>query len=224
MKKLLLVVAFAAVGTIAFAQKPSTGNITVEIGLSSVLGTPVSANNPAGVPVGVLKGRYFMSDDMAIRGSFGFGTGSNTTTAANTEETVTKTTGFALGAGIEKHLAGTSKLSPYIGAEIGFGIASGSTEITNLGGTAGDKQTTTGGGNTNIRLNTMLGADYWIVEKVYVGAELGMTLFGTSSISDTEVETTAGGNTVKNTFKGTSSSTFGIAPNALGMVRIGMMF
>lgn len=224
MKKLLLVVAFAAVGTIAFAQKPTSGNKTVEIGLSSVIGTPVSANNPAGVPVGVLKGRYFMSDNMAIRGSFGVGMGSTTTTAANTEETVTKTTGFAIGAGIEKHLAGTSKLSPYIGAELGFGIASGSTEITNFGGTAGDKQTTTGGGTSNLRLNAMLGADYWIVEKVYIGAELGMTLFGSSTVADTEIETTAGGATAKVTVKGNSGSNFGIAPAALGMVRIGLMF
>lgn len=224
MKKLLLVVAFAAVGTFAFAQKPTSGNITVEIGLAGITGAPVSPANPAGVGIGVLKGRYFMSDNMAVRGSFGFGTGSNTTTAANTQETVVKATGFTLGAGIEKHLAGTSKLSPYLGAEVAFGIASGSTEITNLGGTAGDKSTTTGGGNTNINLNAMLGADYWIVERVYIGAELGMTLFGTASTSDTEVETTIGGVTNKVTAKGTSSSSFGIAPNALGMVRIGLMF
>jgi hypothetical protein len=223
MKKLLLVVAFAAVGTIAFAQKPTTGNITVEIGLSSILGTPVSANNPAGVPLGVLKGRYFMSDNMAIRGSFGVGMGSTTTTAGF-QETVDKTTGFTLGAGIEKHLSGTSKLSPYLGAEVGFGIASGTQEITNFGGIAGNKQTTTGGGTTNIRLNAMLGADYWIVERVYVGAELGMTLFGTSTVADTETETTVGGVSEKVTVTGNSNSSFGIAPAALGMVRIGLMF
>ncbi len=224
MKKLLLVVAFAAVGTFAFAQKPTSGNTTVEMGLSSVIGTPVSANNPAGVALGVLKGRYFMSDNMAIRGSFGVGMGSTTTTAANTQETVAKTTGFTLGAGIEKHLSGTSKLSPYLGTEVGFGIASGSTEITNFGGVAGDKQSTTGGGTTNIRLNAMIGADYYIVEKVYIGAELGMTLFGTSTVADTETETTVGGATDKLTVIGNSGSSFGIAPGALGMVRIGLLF
>lgn len=220
----MLVVAFAGVASFAFAQKPSSGSITTEIGLSSVLGTPVTAGNPAGVPQGVLRGRYFLSEGMALRASFGVGMGSTTTTLANTEETVTKTTGFALGAGIEKHLAGTSKLSPYLGAELGFGIASGSTEVTNLGGTAGDKQTTTGGGTSNLRLNAMIGADYWIVEKVYIGAELGINLFGSSTVADTEVETTAGGATNKVTIKGNSGSNFGINPAALGMVRIGLLF
>lgn len=223
MKKLLLVVAFATVGTIAFAQKPTTGNITVEMGLSSILGTPVSPANPAGVGVGTLRGRYFLSDNMAVRGSFGVGMGSTTTTAG-TEETVAKSTGFTLGAGIEKHLSGTSKLSPYLGAEVAFGIASGSTEVTNFGGVAGDKQSITGGGTSNLRLNAMLGADYWIVERVYVGAEFGMTLFGTSTVADTETETTVGGATAKVTTTGNSSSNFGIAPAALGMVRIGLMF
>lgn len=227
MKKLMLIAVFAGAATVAFAQKPKSGNITTEIGLTSVIGTPATAANPAGLAQGVLRGRYFMNEGMAIRGSFGLGMGSTTTITtggAADQETVVKGTGFALGLGLEKHLAGTSKLSPYIGAELGLGIASGSTEITNLGGVNGDKSTTTGGGTTNLRLNALVGADYWIVERVYIGAELGVGLFGTSSTADAETETVIGGATNKVTTPGNKGSNFGINPNALGLVRIGLMF
>ncbi len=227
MKKLMLIAVFASVATIAFAQKPTAGSITTEIGLTSVIGTPTNAANPAGLAQGVLRGRYFMNEGMAVRASFGLGMGSTTTTltgGAADQETVTKTTGFALGLGIEKHLSGTSKLSPYIGGELGFGIGSGSIEITNLGGVNGDKSTTTGGGTTNLRLNALIGADYWIVERVYIGAELGVGLFGSTSTAEAETETVIGGATAKVTTPGSKGSSFGINPNALGLVRIGLLF
>jgi|694.fasta_scaffold03687_7 hypothetical protein len=227
MKKLMLIVAFAGVASFAFAQKPSSGSITTEIGLTSVIGTPSNTANPAGLAQGVLRGRYFMSEKMAVRASFGVGMGSTTTIltgGAADQETVVKTSGFALGLGLEKHLAGTTKLSPYVGAEFGFGIAGGSTEVTNLGGVNTDKSTTTGGGTTNLRLNALIGADYYIVEGVYIGAELGIGLFGSSTTADTETETVIGGATVKVTAPGSTGSNFGINPNALGLVRIGLLF
>ncbi len=223
----MLIAVFAGVATFAFAQKPTSGSITTEIGLTSVIGTPVNSANPAGLAQGVLRGRYFMNEGMAVRASFGLGMGSTTTVltgGAADQETVAKTSGFGLGLGLEKHLAGTTKLSPYIGAELGLGIAGGSVEVSNLGGVNGDKSTTSGGGTTNLRLNALIGADYYIVERVYIGAELGIGLFGSSTTADTETETVTGGATVKVTTPGNKGSNFGITPNALGLVRIGLLF
>ena len=230
MKKLMLIAVFAGLATIAFAQKPTSGSITTEIGLTSVIGAPTNAANPAGLTQGVLRGRYFMNEGLALRASLGLGMGSTTTIASAVgaggadEETVVKTTGFSLGAGLEKHLSGTSKLSPYIGAELGFGIANATTEDTNFNNVNGDKQTISGGGTTNLRLNAMIGADYWIVERVYIGAELGIGLFGSSTTADTETEEVVGGVTTKGTTPGSKGSNFGINPNALGLVRIGLLF
>ncbi len=223
MKKLVLVAAFAIVGSVAFAQKPSGGNITTEIGLTSVIGTPATPANPSGLAQGMLRGRYFLNEGMAVRVGFGLGMGSTTTTLANTQETVAKTTGFGLAVGVEKHLEGTAKLSPYLGAELAFGIGSGSSETTNFGGTAGDKQSITGGGTTAMGLNALIGADYYIAEKVYIGAELGVMIFGSTTVADTETETTIGGVTGKATTTGSKGSNFGINPAALGQVRIGLI-
>lgn len=223
MKKLMLIVAFAGVASFAFAQKPTTGSITTEIGMTSLIGTPATPASPNGIAQGMLRARYFLNEGMALRLGFGLGMGSSTT-ELGTQETVAKTTGFGLGLGIEKHLSGTAKLSPYMGAELSYGIASGTTDISNFGGVSGDKQNTTGGGTSKIGLGGLIGADYWIVERVYIGAELGVTLFSSSTVADTETETTLGGVTGKVTTVGSKSSNMGINPAALGQVRIGLLF
>ncbi len=148
----MLIAVFAGVANFAFTQKPKSGNITTEIGLILVNGTPATAANPAGIAYEVFWGLYFLSEGMTVRGSFGLGMGSTTT------------------------------VNP------------------------------AGGGTTNLCLNAL------------VGAELGVGLFGSSSKADTETETVVGGVTAKGTVPGDKGSNFGINPNALGLVRIGLMF
>lgn len=234
MKKLLLTIAVVATGFAAFAQKPAAGNITTEIGLSSLLGTP---GNPttSGVPAGMFRVRYFMADDMAIRAHFGFGTGTTTTKFDNApatpvisgERKVT-TTGFGIALGIEKHLEGTSALSPYIGAEFGFANGSSSTEATNTSNGAtvtatGDAFKLTGGATTTIALNGLVGADYYITDKVYIGAEMGIGLFNMTSTGDTETSSTTGGVTTTIKTLGSSSNSIGLMPSVIGQVRVGII-
>lgn len=237
MKKLMLIAVFAGVASFASAQKPGSGNITAEIGLTSLLGTPSNPGQISGIAQPMFKARYFMSESMAIRAGLGFGNSSAKSsqqtpagvTPVITAETTTKTTGLGLAAGIEKHLAGTSKLSPYIGAEIGFGLGSTNVEITNSnnGGGAptasGDAFKTSGGSTTQLAVSAMLGADYYITEKVFIGAEMGITLFRSTSIGDQDVESTSAGTTNKITVLGTSSTNLGLAPNVLGQVRVGII-
>jgi hypothetical protein len=236
MKKIILSLTFAAIGLAAFAQKPTGGNITTEIGFTSLLGAPA---NPAtlNIPQGMLRARYFLNEGMAVRAHLGFG--STTTTAKQTSagatpvtsENKTTTTGFGIALGIEKHLAGTDKLSPYLGGEIGFG--SGSTKIDNknsqsAAGTptaSGDAFKSSGGAATVIALNAFIGADYYVTEKVYFGAELGIGLFKMNKTSDmdTEVTDAATNTTVKVTTPGGKGNSFGIMPNVIGQVRLGII-
>lgn len=237
MKKMILSLAMVAMGVAAFAQKPSAGNITTEIGFTSILGAP---SNPQtlNIPQPMLRARYFLSDDMAVRGHVGFGMGTKTSTQSSTPpaaaldaEKTEKGTNFGIALGIEKHLSGTDKLSPYLGAEVGFGLSNATIDITNALTAAGaptangDSYKESGGSTSTIALNAMIGADYYITEKVYIGAELGIGLFNMKSTGDRDVEikNAATNTTVKNTTKGTSENAFGLAPNAIGQVRLGII-
>ncbi|RDC58737.1 BT1926 family outer membrane beta-barrel protein [Adhaeribacter pallidiroseus] len=83
--------------------------------------------------------------------------------------------------GIEKHFSGTKKLSPYIGAEIGFTSTFVKSEYTGpdreisvKNGYIDDNQNPNGRpGYSQIGLNAIVGADYYFVKRFYVGMELG---------------------------------------------------
>lgn len=236
MKKLLLSIAVVATGFAAYAQKPSAGNITTEVGLSSLLGTPL---NPAtnAIPVGMFRARYFMADDMAIRAHFGFGTGTTSSKYDNAAPPVAATlsgerkvttTGFGIAVGVEKHLEGSSALSPYLGAEFGFSNGSTDIEATNsTNGTSitanGDALKVTGGATTTIAINGLVGADYYITDKVYCGVEMGIGLFTMTSTGDTKTDVTTSAGTVSATTLGTSSNTMGLAPAVMGQIRLGII-
>jgi hypothetical protein len=236
MKKIILSMSFVAIGLAAFAQKPTGGNITTEIGFTSLLGAP---SNPAtlNIPQGMLRARYFLNEGMAVRVHLGFGSASTTTTQQTpagvtpviSAENKTTTTGFGIALGIEKHLAGTDKLSPYLGGEIGFGSGSTKVEISNSNtptgapSAVGDKYSQSGGALTTIALNAFIGADYYVTEKVYFGAELGIGLFKMNKTGETDVESTTAGTTVKVTSPEAKGNSWGITPNVIGQVRLGII-
>jgi hypothetical protein len=234
MKKLILSVAMLAAGAAAFAQKPAAGNITTEIGLSSLLGTPANPTT-LNIPVGMFRFRYFLSEGLAVRANLGFGTATEKENIDNapitpliTGEITTKVTNFGIALGIEKHLEGTEKLSPYIGAEFGFSSQTGSIEATNsANGTtitaSGDSYKTSGGGVTSIAFNAMIGADYYITDRVYFGAELGLGLFASESQADSEVTSSTGGTSTTVKTLGSSTSGFGFLPQTIGQIRLGII-
>ena len=85
------------------------------------------------------------------------------------------TYGVALGYGIENHLAGAERLSTYWG----YG---GSLGYEDMGGT--DEAGEDLDGSVTVGVGVFLGADYYIIPKVYVGLELGYGL-GVASQDDT---------------------------------------
>lgn len=233
MKKTLLLAAFALAGTFAYAQKPSQGDKTVETSILLQTGTaPVSFATPN------LRLRYFIADDLAARVNFvyeSFKSTDNFTENADgtggTGSAVAKSSSFTFAPGIEKHFEGTSRLSPYVGGVLGLTFAGASEEWENsANGTSytKDVKATVEGANTSgdvagtgIGVSLVLGADYYITDALYLGAEI---LWGWETVSIKESTTTvtaAGGASTKTVTQGGSASGFGIATSG---VRLGWKF
>lgn len=225
MKKLMLIVAFAGVASFAFAQKPSAGDKTAEVGLNLQTGTaPISYTVPE------LRFRYFTSDDMAYRLRVNLGSSSNTDAYDfGTYKWEAKTsTGFGIGlaGGVEKHMKGTSKLSPYMGAELGIGFGTGATATTTNGSSSditdaanGDKYELKGGSTFGLGLGLVMGADYYVADGIYVGVEYGLGIFNMTSTGEGET-TTNGGAAVKTA----TNKTFDLFGVGGGGVRLGYKF
>lgn len=231
MKKTLLLAAFAIAGSLAYAQKPSAGNKTAEVNLNFQTGTaPVTYNLPA-----ELRLRYFLADDAAVRIRFGLGSStakSSVTNGTNTAD-ITNKTGFALtlSPGYEKHFEGTSKLSPYAGAQLTIGLGgAASTEVTNASVASptpgqivvGDSYSDKAGSTFGLGLGLMMGADYYVTDGVFLGVEFGLNLFSMTSTGEGETTTKIGGaSTTTKSPKSSTSDLFGVYT---GGVRLGFVF
>ncbi len=235
MKKTLLVAAFALAGSIAFAQKPSAGNKTAEVNLNFQTGTAaVNYNLPA-----ELRLRYFLSDNSAVRVRFGLGsTTDKKSVKSGTSDVVSDVTvksglGLTLTPGYEMHFEGTEKLSPYAGAQLGISLGGkASTEATNSATSAptpnsiidGANYKSTDGSTFGLSLGLMMGADYYIADGVFIGAEFGLGLFSMSSTSEGEtvIKASSSANAVTTKIqKSSGSELFGVST---GGVRLGFVF
>src|SRR6478672_9689582 len=133
MKKLIIAIACVALTGVATAQKPVEGDVTGEVQLNFQTGTsPINIASPE------LRARYFLHDDLALRVSLAITNNSQTINVLDPTSGSTKTgkvelsgSTFSIGAGIEKHFGGTTRLSPFVGAAIGFTSGSTSQDWTN---------------------------------------------------------------------------------------------
>jgi len=204
-------------------MKPAGGEKNIEVNFTPLGGNPISINN--------LRFRYFKSSDMAFRIGFNLTSNSETTKTlgANADgkgelEAKESSFGFGLNLGVEKHFAGSDRLSPYVGAELGFSMVN-NTET----GQAWDGTKTVEGeetsGSTTFGLNLVLGADYYFSSHIYMGTEVG---FGFSTTSEADTETTKGGpdNPNDNAEKATApgGSSFNLGPNFNSAIRLGYLF
>lgn len=213
-----MVAALAATSIVAAqAQnefKPKAGDVTTDVSLfaNGLFSNPTAlykGNVASGASVGttsgsfnlntvgVLKGRYFFQDDLALRLSLGLSVPSvKSTTEEPNNNKVEKyrTSTIYFGLGVEKHFAGTDRLSPYVGAELHLGSYSSSYDL-NQTITAGSTVTqinhqikyapgfTFGGG-------LFMGADYYIAPKVFLGLEAGLNIDANSLGKKTDIRTT----------------------------------
>lgn len=234
MKKTLLVAAFALAGSIAFAQKPSAGNKTAEVNLNFQTGTAaVNYNLPA-----ELRLRYFLSDNSAVRVRFGLGSTtdkSSVKSASGTEATIEEKSGLGLTLtpGYEMHFEGTEKLSPYVGAQLGINLGGKATTTVTNAATAnptpasvvdGASYKSEAGSATKIMLGLMMGADYYITDGVFIGAEFGLGLFQMSSTKEGTITSKLSGTATEQKSTTTKKSTTDLFGVSTGGVRLGFVF
>jgi hypothetical protein len=223
MKKLMLIAVFAGVASFASAQfKPEAGQKTLEVNLVPFGGTPISING--------IKARMFKDATTAYRLGVNLNFSSSKdrtgTTADGSVELYDKSSvfGLSLQPGIEKHMAGTGRLSPYMGAVLDLGFQT-STDVNEFeGGTANKvEELTTKGTNGFLRIgaNAVAGADYYITNKVYMGVEVGYGLQFVNAATIKTETTVSGAPTVKDQKPGNSLN-FG--PNFIGAFRLGYAF
>lgn len=237
MKKLLLSLSIAFLGLAAQAQdfKPVKGDITTEFGLSGgINNTNFNLNDGAGL----LRFRYFQKDNLAYRLGFNVGSQNETNNAygivgtpnENKEGSATrKTTEFLINLGVEKHFTGTERLSPYVGGDILFGTGTTKTSFENASGSAtapvyneGVSSEVKGPGYTSIGLRGVVGADYYIAKRLYLGVEAGFGFEYAKEGESTSTITSAGTTTtVTNKSAGNS---FEINPSIITGVRVGFAF
>jgi hypothetical protein len=223
------------------AYKPQTGTVTAEFGLSGgLLNTNVNLNNNAGL----LRFRYFVNDDLAVR--IGFAVNNKSTTdnyygGANNSQVGTrerKNSGITFNLGVEKHLKGTERLSTYIGADLVVALNAASEKWDNSNGTnyaqglsreiKGFNTVGTGGTNasTGLGLRLVAGGEYYIVKNVYLGAELGFGFISSKFKDITDKTTTTIGAITTTTVNDRKSpgKNFEISPSVITGVRIGFQF
>lgn len=231
---MLLVVALFATTMMAKSQEMSSSDLKPTSGYTVEVNF-LPANTSSPVSMQALKGRMFLSENMAVR--VGLNIGMNKTydeniaggTSTNPNEEVTNSYFiFGLTPGIEMHMEGTKRLSPYFGAELGFFTKSSKGEIVNNGNTSGNKLETTGcwtdGSNkaySQFGLNVILGTDFYVSKNLYIGAEVGFG-FANTSFKEIEVSTTTG--SITNTITTPKSKDFSLGFNYNPCIRLGWAF
>lgn len=214
MKKVSILFASLAIAVVSFAQE---GKFGVEINLNNPF-TNTSFFSTNGLSV-----RYFLSDDIVVRGSLDI-SGMTTTTKTYSGDDLTSTTKsntanpfmFSLTPGIEYHLAKFTKGSVYAGGELGLSLTSQTTSISPEDSSIPNSKSKNGGWGLGVGAFT--GVDYYLTNNLYLGAELNMYC---ALLSTSRGSVTTGDNTTKGPTSALSS-TIGINVNPA--LRLGWRF
>lgn len=225
MKKVLFLTAAITLiaGSVSAQYKPAAGERTLEVNFAPLGGSPIT--------IGGIKLRSFRSETSALRLGVFLGYGSTTTVTQDENSTLQQVElkdqegsfDISIQPGIEKHFAGTERLSPYIGGvlNIGYGMTNKVEEEQVADQKVGT--TTTKGGSLNLGLNAVAGFDYYVANKLYLGTEIG---FGVAISNDltkkVSYENITGATDTDS--KVDTQSQFNIGPNVVGQLRLGWVF
>ncbi|MFY7669340.1 MAG: hypothetical protein ACOVQG_11370 [Crocinitomicaceae bacterium] len=224
MKKIMIFVGALSLSGTMFAQKATKENPFSLEGQLSYNAASLSFNAPS------LRMRYFLADDLAARVSLSLNNSStkdyyyendNNAGGEGTEINKISMTTIALGA--EKHFKGTDKLSPYVGADLVYGMGNTSAKWDKFDGAdyAADVTATVKSPSSMMGLNLVAGTDYYFAENFYLGLELGLGLSSTSNKAKETVVNVAGTSTTT-LLAPSKSSSFG--NNFIGNFRLGWRF
>lgn len=237
MKKQVLVLGVLLIGAASVeAQtsfRPAGGEKNLELMLAPLGGSPISM---AGI-----KYRHFSSANKALRLGVFAGL-SNKTTITQDEDSQTKalelkkkesSVTIAVQPGLEKHLAGTDRLSPYFGAFLDLNYTTkNKKEETDLVLGNGNHQlgySQTKGGTLGVGVNAVAGFDYYVAKSIYLGTELGFGISATMpGKNTTETVGLSDDHTSTKTTTGESKKDnvgqFQVGPNVVGQFRLGWLF
>lgn len=196
--------------------KANARNFTFEVNFNPFSSSPISIN--------YLRFRKFVSSQNAWRLS-----GSINFRNQKPVENVTQSSfEINLRPGYEWHFLGTERLSPYVGFDVDFAVKSSSYSddrtvtqnqgsISSISGswdTAGTER-----GYTRIGSNVIIGVDYYLIRKLYLGFEIG---YGFQLINSTDIIVTPRNGVPFTPTKGGTSLLIG--PNYNSSIRLGFVF
>jgi len=119
--------------------------------------------------------RYFFKDNLAARVTLGY---------TSTSEEDYDVSASSIGLGVEYHLAGNDKMSPYFAGGLAFGSGSETTTIL-------DETFTSKG--SSLSFGIVAGLDYYVTENLYLGLEIGLVKYASATSGEgAEKETTSG--------------------------------
>lgn len=178
-KSIITLLILASMCQLSFAQKADKSDKTIETTLNFQTG-----NAPIGITISEIRMRYFLKKNIALRTRLAFNFDQNTDYSYSplnpTNPPITinqQSTDFKLILGIEKHFAGTEKLSPYMGAEGGIGLSTMSKDGTNtldgISYTENGQMSFVNSGGLSVYGGLVFGADYYFLPSLYLGAEIG---------------------------------------------------
>ncbi|NQX90688.1 MAG: outer membrane beta-barrel protein [Flavobacteriales bacterium] len=247
MKKAILIAAAALFMVCGVqAQKQTGGENNLEVQFTPLGGSPISING--------LRFRRFTSETTALRVNLFVGASTDRSVTAqegefSPEDPVSpvlymydRTFDLTIRPGYEIHFDGTDRLSPYVGAEIDFGIGSMSTEEEFWSADDEDNvgdldqfvtwSSTTKDGYVRFGLNLIAGFDFYFADNIYLGGELGFG-FANTSMRDTEIETdnqnawglaNAGDEGADLPDPTENGSMFNVGPTVNAAIRLGFLF
>ncbi len=186
MKKIILTIAAVFAFGIANAQiktdagtftKPVAGTYIIEATMTpNIAGGGIFSLPTLNSDLGILgvKMRKFSSDTKALRLAANLSVLNSGEDDVDTEFTV------AVSAGMEHHMAGAERLSTYWGYEANIGYVAANGEVDEFGDPIGIGKNTKIGFGANI----FTGFDYYIMPKIYLGAEVSYGLAVTNTKPD----------------------------------------
>lgn len=229
------VFAFAANVQAQETYAPEKGDFSVEIKFN-----PFS-NNFETFQIDGHQGRYFMTDNDALRFGIGLGFGSKKNSQLDPEEknnldnySKTQTNNFSINLGYERHFYNYKRVNLYAGAGLGFAYY-GNTVTSHSEYSDGNSTVTSETKNYNVNddekglkaytefsIAAFTGIDFYVYKGLYLGAELGLK-FGVQSYPAGKTKTTNGNET--NEVKGSSKTTgYNIGTFAEPALRLGWKF
>ena len=251
MKKMLLTVAIAMVSLYASAQesensdfKPTKGSFATELNFN-----PFQGNLKFNNVLNQVKGRYFLSPQLALRLGFNinlvdstlnFGTPYGSQASFNNDKRTSNS--FGLNFGIEKHFKGTKRLSPYIGVDAFWGTKGAKQELSTNAGTTTVKNawittqyiqspnppyyyntitSITETAYNKFGVMAVAGFDFYMAKNFFLGYEFNLG-YSKTSYKTPEVTSTGQGSTQNNFYTDISSSKFGTS--LVNGIRVGYSF